>query len=104
MPITSEPILGLGVMRVLAGQPKGEATIRTLIRKVPNFVNLTDEDREQSGTRQNEEVWEQRVRNLKSHDTTPGNVIAEGFVLHVSRGRYRLTQAGWSHLKHKGLI
>src|SRR5256885_357648 len=95
---TSEPVLGLAVMRVLATQPNGEATVRTLIRRVPEYVALTDEDREASPTRLGEEMWEQRVRNLKSHDTTPGNVIGEGFVVRVRRGRYGLTKAGWSHL------
>jgi hypothetical protein len=100
---TSEPALGLAVMQVLAGRPGGEAEVRVLIRHVPEYVNLTAEDHEPSTKRPPEEMWEQRVRNLKSHDTTPGNVIAEGFVKHVARGRYRLTEAGWLHLKHKGL-
>ena len=69
-----------------------------------NHVNLTAEDQETSETRPNEEVWEQRVRNLKSHSDTPGNVIAEGFVEQVARGTYRLTEAGWLHLKNKRLI
>ena len=99
---TSERKLGLAVMQVLAAQPNGEATVRTLIKNVPDYVNLTDEDHEQSETRPNEEMWEQRVRNLQSHHTTAGNVIAEGFVEHVGRGSYRLTEAGWLHLKHKG--
>ena len=81
-------------MQVLASQPDGEATVRTLIRHIPDYVNLTADDQQQSDTRPNEEMWEQRVRNLKSHDNTPGNVIAEGFVEHVGRGRYRLTEAG----------
>jgi hypothetical protein len=101
---TTEQVLGLAVMRVLATRTNGEAVVRTLIRFVPDYVNLTAEDHQQSGTRPNEEMWEQRVRNLKSHSTTAGNVIAEGFVEHVGRGRYRLTTAGWSHLKHKKLI
>lgn len=87
-------------MRVLAGQPEGEATVRTLIRRVPDHVNLTADDHKQSDTRPNEEIWEQRVRNLKSHYKAAGNVIAEGFVAHIGRGRYRLTNAGWLHLKH----
>jgi hypothetical protein len=103
MAITSEPTLGLAVMEVLATQPKGEAIVRKLISDVPKFVNLTAEDHAPSQTRRNEEIWEQRVRNLKSHGTTPGNVIAEGFVAHVGRGRYALTETGWLHLKHKGL-
>jgi hypothetical protein len=101
---TSEPVLGLAVMKVLAGQLNGEGTVRTLIRGVPNFVKLTAEDQKPSQKRPNEEMWEQRVRNLKSHDKTPGNVLAEGFVHHVRRGRYGLTKAGWLHLKHKGFI
>ena len=101
---TTERVLGLAVMQVLATRPNGEASVRTLIRLVPDYVNLTVDDQEQSGTRPNEEMWEQRVRNLKSHSTTAGNVIAEGFVDHIGRGRYRLTKAGWSHLNHKGLV
>ena len=104
MAITSEPIFGLAVMWVLAVQPDGEATVRTLIRHVPAYVNLTVDDQQPSDTRPNEEMWEQRVRNLKSHDKTPGNVIAEGFVEHVGRGRYRLIEAGWLRLKHKKLV
>lgn len=100
---TSEPKLGLAMMQVMANEPKGEATVRTLIKKVPNHINLTDEDRLPSDTRPGEEMWEQRVRNTKSHDKTPGNVIGEGYVRHVSRGRYGLTDAGWLHLKNKRL-
>ncbi len=100
---TTEQKLGLAVMQVLAGEPGGEGTVRTLIKKVPGQVNLTDEDHTQSDVRLHEEMWEQRVRNLKSHDKTPGNVIGESFVAHVGRGRYRLTDAGWLHLKNKGL-
>jgi hypothetical protein len=90
-------------MQVLASRADGEATVQALIREVPNFLTLSAEDTAQSATRLNEEVWEQRVRNLKSHDKTPGNVIAEGFVEHVLRGRYRLTKSGWLHLQHNGL-
>jgi hypothetical protein len=41
---TSETVLGLAVMQVLSAQPKGEATVRTLIKYVPDYVNFTDED------------------------------------------------------------
>lgn len=104
MATTSEPVFGLAVMQVLAAQPNREATVRILIRHVPDYVNLTADDQQPSDTRQNEEMWEQRVRNLKSHDKTPRNVIAEGYVEHVGRGRYRLTEAGWLRLKHKKLV
>ena len=95
---TTEQALGRAVMMVLAGEPNNEATVRILIKKVPDHIALTAEDHEQTGSRQHEEAWEQRVTNLKSHDKTPGNVIGEGFVDHVGRGRYKLTAAGLNHL------
>ena len=101
---TSEPKLGLAVMQVLATRENGEAIIRTLIRYVPDYVNLTAQDHELSDKRPGEEMWEQRVRNLKSHDTALGNVIAEGYVKRIGRGRYQLTKAGRRHLKNKGLV
>ena len=101
---TAEPELGLAVMRVLASRSTGEATVRTLIKHVPEYVNLTAEDHAVSDKRPNEEMWEQRERNLKSHDKTPGNVIGEGFVDRPKRGTYCLTAAGRLHLQHKGLL
>lgn len=103
MPKTSEPVLGLAVMQVLATRPDGEASVRILVQEVPNFVKLTASDHKSSEARPNEEMWERRVRNLNSHDDTPGNVVGEGFVQYVRKGTYRLTKAGWIHLKHKGL-
>ena len=100
---TSEPKFGLAVMQILAASPDGEATVRTLIKEVPNYIKLTAEDKEPSQTRPAEQMWEQRVRNLKSHYKTKGNVIHEGFVAHVGPGGYFLTKAGLLHLNHKGL-
>lgn len=104
MALTTETKLGLAVMRVLASEPNYEATVRTLIKRVPNFINLTTNDQATSRTRPNEEMWEQRVRNLKSHFKTSGNVIGEGFVAHIGRGRYALTKAGQLHLKNRGIL
>jgi hypothetical protein len=88
-------------MQVLASEPNETCTIRTMIKRVPDFLSLTHEDHEHSGKRAGEEMWEQRVRNLKSHDKTPGNVIAEGFVRRIARGRYKLTELGRIRLGHK---
>jgi hypothetical protein len=101
---TTEPALGLAVMQVLATEPAEEATVQQLIKRVPEYVQLTDDDHASSGTRPGEEIWEQRLRNLKSHDKTSGNVIAEGYVVRVSRGRYRLSDSGRLRLAHKGLV
>jgi len=101
---TTEWLIGIAVMRVLATCPNGEATVRYLIQHVPDYVTLMKEDRERSWTRPNEEMWEQQVRNLKSHGKTRGNVIAEGYVQHVGWGRYRLSEAGWRYLRNRQLI
>ena len=102
MTITSEPALGLAVMQVLSKH--GDCTVQKLIEHVPVYVNLTLDDLKRSGSRANEQMWEQRVRNLKSHEKTAGNVIGEGFMEHIGQGHYRLTKAGFLHLQRKGLI
>jgi hypothetical protein len=96
----SERALGSAVMQVLSTQDHGEATVRTLIRNVPSYIKLTAADTKESTTRPGEKLWEQRVRNQKSHDTVEGNVISQGFVERVGRGRYRLTKSGWSYLRN----
>jgi glycine cleavage system pyridoxal-binding protein P len=101
---TTEPVLGLAVMQVLAAEPTGEASVQRLIKRVPEYVALTDEDHQASGTRHGEEIWEQRIRNLKSHDKVSGNVIGEGYVVRVARGRYKLSDSGRLRLAHGGLV
>lgn len=101
---TSETDLGLAVMSVLASRSDGEASIQDLVKHIPSYLSLSDEDRTTSEKRPNEEMWEQRVRNLKSHDKSPGNVIGEGFVQRVGMGLYRITEVGRLHLAQKGLL
>ena len=100
---TSEPKLGLAVMQILAASPDGEATVRTLIKEAPNYIKLTAEDKEPSLTRPAEQMWEQRIRNLKSHYKVRGNVISEGFVAHIGPGRYLLTKAGLVTFRAQGV-
>jgi len=92
------------VLRILAAQPNGAATVRVIKRELPNLVKLSADDQAGSITRLNEELWEQQVRNLRSHKNTPGNPFAEGFMELVVRGRWQITDAGRLHLKNKGLI
>ena len=75
---TSERKLGLAVMRILAASPDREATVRTLIKQAPDYIKLTAEDKEPSLTRPGEQMWEQRVRNLKSHYKVRGTLSAKG--------------------------
>ncbi len=39
-------------------------------------------------------MWHQIVRNIRSHHEAEGNAIAEGWLTHVPRGGYKITDAG----------
>lgn len=90
----TEHEIGIAVLHILAAQPTARATVRKLKREVPLHVRLSSEDQAGSWTRDNEELWEQQVRNLKSHSTTPGNIFHDGYVIHVTRGVWEITNAG----------
>ena len=77
----------------------GEATLSSLKKRIPGKVKLTASDLVQSDTRPNEPMWEQRLRNIKSHHKTEGNYIAEGYLTAPSKGRLRITDAGRKRVK-----
>lgn len=70
---------------------------------IPNFINLTDDDMDDSPTRANEQVWEQQVRNIVSHRASYENFIHDG-LLEYSPGNLKITDAGRFYLKQKGLV
>lgn len=98
----SEGDIALGVMQFLASQPSGSAAIVSIKKGLPNYVKLTADDRTQSDTRPNEELWEQQVRNLVSHRQSNGNAVNDGLLAYSPR-RLTLTDAGRFYLKSKGL-
>jgi len=91
--ITEEEVATLTV-RIAAEQPDGVATFDQLRQEVPRRYNLSAVDRAQSLTRPNESMWEQKIRNIKSHFEAPGNFIYEGYLEHVPDVGYRVTEAG----------
>jgi hypothetical protein len=95
----TEAKVGIAVLKILAAKPNGVALIRVLKKELPDYLNLSDEDRAPSETRRNEELWEQQVRNLISHRVAEGNIVAEGLA-EYKPGRLRITEAGRLHLKH----
>lgn len=99
---TSESEIALATLRVAAGQQNSIASYDTLRKEIPNYINLSDDDHQQSQTRQNEEVWEQKIRNIKSHYDVPGNILCEGYAEHISRTGYKITTAGRAYLTRKG--
>lgn len=90
---TTEPELSEVALQLMAERRDGRASFQDLIRLIPTRLALTAEDRQPSPTRPNEEIWEQRVRNIKSHDTAFGNIIAEGYAVSIAGG-LEITPAG----------
>jgi hypothetical protein len=81
----SEADVAKAVEKYLSGQPSRTATIYQIKKALPNYLNLSAADREQSDTRPNEELWEQQVRNIISHRKSPGNFVYEGRLVYSPR-------------------
>jgi hypothetical protein len=90
----TENQVALAVCQIAANEPNRVATFARLKREIPQRLNLSAEDRIQSATRPNEEMWEQLIRNIKSHSEAPGNYIKEGYLEHLPKIGYRVTRAG----------
>ena len=95
----SEQKIGEAALKVLAESEGGTATIAHLKERIPNHVNLSEEDLAPSQTRNGEALWEQQVRNLVSHRGAEGNIVAEGLATY-DPGRLTITDAGRLHVKH----
>lgn len=96
--MTTERELSEIVEDILVERPNGEASIADLIHEIPKRINLTEADYKPSLTRPNEAIWEQRVRNITSHQNTSTNFIRRGY-LEPTNGGLRITDAGRMHQK-----
>jgi hypothetical protein len=70
----------------LKEKTNAQASIKELVRAIPDRVTLSQEDLAQSTTRRNEALWEQQVRNITSHKGSPGNAIFEGKLVAIPGG------------------
>jgi hypothetical protein len=71
---------------VLKDRTSGRATIKELVAEIPNHLKLSAEDLKPSTTRRGEALWEQQVRNVTSHKSSPGNAIYEGRLVAIPGG------------------
>jgi hypothetical protein len=94
----AEERISIGVLKIAATHPKGLATFNGCRANIPINVKLTAGDLAASTTRPGEPMWHQIVRNIKSHDKEDNNYIALGYLEHVPRVGYRITEAGRKHL------
>jgi hypothetical protein len=74
------------VETILRERPNREASIGQLIDEIPNRITLSREDLAQSPTRPTELIWYQQVRNITSHQGSPGNAIHDGKLTAVPGG------------------
>jgi hypothetical protein len=95
----TENEIAFAACEIAASRPNGVATFRRMKREIPNLLTLSPADQAQSQTRPREQLWEQLIRNIKSHFDQPGNYICEGYLEHVPRVGYGITAAGRRHLQ-----
>jgi hypothetical protein len=96
--MVAETEMAEAVMRIAAAQSNGVASYSRLRREIPRHVRLTAGDLAMSSVRKGEPMWHQIFRNIKSHFTSPGNAIHEGWLEHVPKTGYRITPAGRARL------
>jgi hypothetical protein len=94
---TSETDISLAVMRICAASEDGIASFFEIRKALPRFVKLSPQDPRKSESRKGEAMWEQVVRNIVSHRTVPGNIVAEGYVVPLP-GSLKITEKGLSYL------
>jgi hypothetical protein len=90
----TEDEIAFAVVQIAAMRSDGIATFDRIRNEIPKLVKLRTDDTAQSLTRPNEAMWEQKVRNIKSHYKSEGNFIHDGYLTHVPRIGYRVTPRG----------
>ncbi|MGV2977977.1 hypothetical protein AB1P65_21165 [Roseibium alexandrii] len=87
------------VLTILLTAPNGQMLYSELIEEIPNHLVLTSEDQVQSDTRDQEQVWEQRVRNITSHQKASTNYINLGYLEPIESG-LKITALGRQRLQN----
>ena len=96
----SEADLLIPTLRILASQPDGRMKTSRLIAELEAIMKPQGEDAEILEGRQDSR-FSQIVRNMVSHKDTPGNIIAEGFVIYLGPPLgLQITESGRAHLAH----
>jgi hypothetical protein len=73
------------VIAIIDGEPNRQITTTKLIAELRKRIPLNAQDQEQLDGRQDDR-FSQIVRNIKSHQTTPGNLIYDGHLQAIPRG------------------
>lgn len=93
---TSENVIAIAVMRIAAENPNGICSYKEGRRKIPLMIALTSDDLSASPS-QGVPKWIQRLRNIQSNSDgkdASTNFIKHGFLTHVKRIGYQITDKG----------
>jgi hypothetical protein len=91
--MADERDVSIGVLQIAAANG-GRCTFERAYQDIPNYVRLSPENLAPSLTRPGEPMWYQIVRNIKSHDRSPGNFIADDYLTHMPDVGYDITIDG----------
>jgi hypothetical protein len=90
----TENEVALIAVQIGAERKDGIASYDSLRTELPRRYRLSGVDVIQSVKRPREKMWEQKIRNIKSHYKVNGNFIHDGYLEHVPRFGYRVTVLG----------
>lgn len=99
---TPESEMRIGALQVARSKPNGIATTTQLKEEIGNFVHLTPQDLVRSKTRNNEQMYQQIVANIISHEKSQTNIFAKGLAVYTGDG-IQITQTGRDFLNKRGL-
>ncbi|WP_156521048.1 hypothetical protein [Magnetospirillum moscoviense] len=94
----TENDIATAIMQIAVQRPNGLVTFKRAYDEVPKHVQLSSADLAQSVTRPNEQMWQQLVRNIRSHFQADGNFIKAGLLEHVKNVGYKVTDKGRDYL------
>lgn len=92
----SEAEMATAVESILKKRPKNSATFAELRELVPKHVHLSRADCAESPSRPGEQLWEQIIRNLASHEHEGFVRVAGGLRLQW-RGKAKAAQKADAH-------
>ncbi|WP_162683214.1 hypothetical protein [Rhodobacteraceae bacterium DSL-40] len=102
MATTGEDEIAKGIMKFAMKQKDGIARFDCLYNSLQDEVSLTADDWRGSTTRNGEPMWHQIVRNVQSHHEVEGNAIYEGWLNHIPKVGYQITNAGRKYIASLG--
>jgi hypothetical protein len=99
---TPESEMRIAALQVARSKPNGIATTTQIKEEIGRYVNLTPEDLVQSPTRRNEQMYQQIVGNIISHQDSQTNIFARRLAVYTGDG-IQITQAGVDFLQRRSL-